>query len=62
MDWDLPEDEAVTLAGLVIDLAERIPNEGETVQLGDYRVTIKKRERHRLTLLQISRTAAPAED
>ena len=56
MDWDLPEDEAVTLAGLVIDLAERIPNEGETVQLGAYRVTIKKRERHRLTLLQISRT------
>ena len=55
MDWALPEDEAVTLAGLVIDLAERIPNEGETVQLGDYRVTVKKRERHRLTLLQISR-------
>ena len=56
MDWNLPEDEAVTLAGLVIDLAERIPNEGETLQFGDYRVTIKKRERHRLTLLQISRT------
>jgi len=58
MEWDLPEDEAVTLAGLVIDLAERIPNEGETVRLGDYRVTIKKRERHRLTLLEIGRTAA----
>ncbi len=56
MDWDLPEAEAVTLAGLVIDLAERIPNEGETVQFGAYRVTVKKRERHRLTLLQISRT------
>ena len=58
MDWDLPEDEAVTLAGLVIDLAERIPNEGETVSLGSYRVTVKKRERHRLTLLHISKTTA----
>ena len=62
MDWDLPEDEAVTLAGLVIDLAERIPNEGETVRLGDYQVTIKKRERHRLTQLQISRAERPTED
>jgi len=55
MDWDLPEDDAVTLAGLVIDLAERIPNEGETVTLGHYRVTVKKRERHRLSLLEIAR-------
>jgi Mg2+/Co2+ transporter CorB len=55
MDWDLPEDDAVTLAGLVIDLAERIPNEGETVSLGRYRITVKKRERHRLSLLEISR-------
>ena len=62
MDWDLPEDEAVTLAGLVIDLAERIPNEGETVRLGDYQVTIKKRERHRLTQLQINRAERPTED
>ncbi len=62
MDWDLPEDEAVTLAGLVIDLAERIPNEGETVRLGLYRVTVKKRERHRLTLLQIGKTTATDDD
>jgi Mg2+/Co2+ transporter CorB len=55
MDWDLPEDEAVTLAGLVIDLAERIPNEGESVGFGRYRVTVKKRERHRLSLVEISR-------
>jgi Mg2+/Co2+ transporter CorB len=54
MDWDLPEDEAVTLAGLVIDLAERIPNEGETVHLGRYRITVRKRDRHRLSMLQIS--------
>ena len=55
MDWDLPEDEAVTLAGLVIDLAERIPNEGESVGFGRYRVTVKKRERHRLSLVEICR-------
>lgn len=59
MDWDLPEDEAVTLAGLVIDIAERIPNEGETISYGRYRLTVKKRERHRLTQVQISRVALP---
>jgi Mg2+/Co2+ transporter CorB len=59
MDWDLPEDEAVTLAGLVIDLAERIPNEGETLTFGRYRVTVKKRERHRLSLVEISRMPLP---
>lgn len=53
MEWDLPEDEAVTLAGLVIDLAERIPNEGETLTFGRYRLTVRKRERHRLSLLEI---------
>ena len=62
MDWDLPEDDAVTLAGLVIDLAERIPNEGETVTLGRYRVTVKKRDRHRLSLLEIARLEPMPED
>ena len=62
MDWDLPEDDAVTLAGLVIDLAERIPNEGETVSLGLYRVTVKKRDRHRLSLLEIARLEPISED
>ncbi len=59
MDWDLPEDEAVTLAGLVIDIAERIPNVGETIAFGRYRLTVKKRERHRLTQVQISRVELP---
>jgi Mg2+/Co2+ transporter CorB len=59
MDWDLPEDEAVTLAGLVIDLAERIPNEGETIAYGRYRLTVRKRERHRLSLVEISRVPLP---
>jgi Mg2+/Co2+ transporter CorB len=62
MDWDLPEDEAVTVAGLVIDLAERIPNEGETIAFGRYRLTVRKRERHRLSLVEISRVPLPEDD
>jgi Mg2+/Co2+ transporter CorB len=62
MDWDLPEDEAVTLAGLVIDLAERIPNEGETIAFGRYRLTVRKRERHRLSLVEVSRVPLPEDD
>ena len=50
----------MTLAGLVIDVAERIPLEGETLTIGRYRVTVKKRERNRLSVLTISR-AEPEE-
>ena len=61
LDWDLPEDDAVTLAGLVIDVAERIPLEGETLAIGPYQVTVRKRERNRLSLLTISRADPDAD-
>ena len=62
LEWDLPEEDAVTLAGLVIDVAERIPLEGETLAIGRYRVTVKKRERNRLSVLTISRAEPDESD
>lgn len=61
-DWALPEDEAVTVAGLVMQVARRIPREGETVSVAGYRIEILERRRHRLVRLRIGPSAeiAPA--
>lgn len=59
-DWALPEDEAVTVAGLVMQVARRIPREGETVSVAGYRIEILERRRHRLVRLRI-RPPAEAE-
>lgn len=52
-DWALPEDEAVTVAGLVMQVARRIPREGEAVAVSGYRIEVLERRRHRLVRLRI---------
>jgi len=52
-DWALPEDEAVTVAGLVMRFARRIPAEGEEVTIAGYRITVVERRRHRLVRLAV---------
>ena len=37
MDWDLPDDEATTIAGLVIHEARTIPDTGQTFTFYGYR-------------------------
>lgn len=55
MDWELPEDEAATLAGLVIETLGRIPETGETFRIGDYAFEVVRRQRHRLARLRVRR-------
>ena len=53
--WALPEDNAVTVAGLVIDFARRIPEPGETFLIGGYDIEVLEREQARLTKLRVRR-------
>ncbi|MEI4261199.1 HlyC/CorC family transporter [Roseovarius sp. D0-M9] len=53
MGWDLPEEDAVTMAGLVIDFARRIPEQGETFTVHGHTIEILERERTRLTKLRL---------
>ncbi|GBD43796.1 Magnesium and cobalt efflux protein CorC [bacterium HR40] len=55
MEWDLPEGEAATLAGLVMEVAGRIPEAGETLKIDGYEVEVVRRQRHRLALLRVRR-------
>jgi len=54
MDWDLPDDEAVTVAGLVIHEAQAIPEAGQIFQFHSHRFQILKRQRNQITSVRIS--------
>ena len=54
MDWNLPDDEATTIAGLVIHEARSIPEPGQTFTFHGFRFRILRRERNRITALRIT--------
>ncbi len=53
MNWDLPDEEAVTVAGLLIHEARRIPDAGQTFAFHRHRFTVLERKVNRITKLQI---------
>lgn len=54
LDWRLPDDEATTIAGLVIHAAQTIPEPGQNFTFFGYRFRILKRQRNRITSLKIT--------
>jgi Mg2+/Co2+ transporter CorB len=60
MDWDLPDEEATTIAGLVIHEAQTIPNPGQAFTFHDYRFEVLSRRRNRITSLRVTPLRAKA--
>ena len=54
MDWQLPDDEWVTVAGLVIHEAQTIPDPGQTFIFHKHRFQVLRRQRNQITALKIS--------
>jgi len=54
MAWDLPDDEATTIAGLVIHEARAIPVQGQKFAFHGFRFEVLRKQRNRLTLLRLS--------
>ncbi|MEX1306301.1 MAG: HlyC/CorC family transporter [Rhodovibrionaceae bacterium] len=54
-DWKLPDEEASTVAGLVLYEARRIPDVGQVFTFHGYRFEILGRERNRITLVKVAR-------
>jgi len=52
-DWSLPDDEANTVAGLVIHEAQMIPNEGQVFSFHGMRFEVLKREKNRIKELKL---------
>ncbi|MDT8855775.1 HlyC/CorC family transporter [Paracoccaceae bacterium Fryx2] len=53
MDWNLPDDEANTVAGLVIHEAQTIPTEGQVFSFHGFRFEVAARKENRLVKLKI---------
>jgi CBS domain containing-hemolysin-like protein len=59
----LPEGDYETLAGMVLERLGRIPDVGDDLDVGDWRLTVMRRERNRIAELRLSHhgdTTAPA--
>ncbi|MEN0087456.1 MAG: HlyC/CorC family transporter [Pseudomonadota bacterium] len=53
MDWSLPDDEATTVAGLLIHEAQMIPEEKQVFTFHGKRFSVLRRERNRITKLRL---------
>jgi Mg2+/Co2+ transporter CorB len=54
MDWNLPDEHAVTIAGLVIHEARAIPEPGQNFLFHGHRFQILRRQRNQITSLRVS--------
>jgi Mg2+/Co2+ transporter CorB len=54
MDWNLPDGEATTVAGLVIHEARSIPDVGQSFTFHGFRFNVLRKARNRITALRIT--------
>ena len=53
-DWELPEEDATTIAGLVIHEAQVIPNVGQSFEFFGFGFEVLRRQRNQITALRIT--------
>ncbi|HEX5847411.1 MAG TPA: HlyC/CorC family transporter [Rhodoplanes sp.] len=54
MDWNLPDHDATTIAGLVIHEARSIPEPGQSFTFHGFRFQVLRKQRNRITSLRIT--------
>ena len=54
MDWRLPDEEATTIAGLVIHEARAIPEVGQAFNFYGFRFEVMRKQRNRITSLKVT--------
>jgi Mg2+/Co2+ transporter CorB len=54
MDWALPDEEATTVAGLVLHEAQTIPDAGQAFTFHGFRFEVLRRQRNRLTSIRVT--------
>jgi Mg2+/Co2+ transporter CorB len=55
MDWNLPDEAATTIAGLVIHEAQMIPEPGQTFAFYGFRFEVLRKQRNQITALKIGK-------
>jgi len=54
MDWNIPDDEATTIAGIVIHEARSIPEPGQSFTFHGFRFQVLRKTRNRITALRVA--------
>jgi Mg2+/Co2+ transporter CorB len=54
LDWNLPDDEAITIAGLVIHESRTIPEPGQRFAFFGYKFEVLRRQRNQITALLVT--------
>ena len=62
LDWHLPDEQATTVAGLVIHEAQLIPEVGQVFSFHGFRFEILRKARNRVTLMRITPQQTTDED
>jgi len=55
MDWKIPDDEASTLSGLVIEVAQKLPKEKEIIKIKDYKFKVLNRKKTTISKLLVEK-------
>lgn len=58
LDWELPDEEASTIAGLVLHESRRIPEVGQTFMFYGFRFEVLRRRHHQITAIRITPPAS----
>ncbi len=53
LGWNLPEAEATTIAGFVINEMKKIPNQGEFITIDNLKIVVKKKTQNRIKTLSV---------
>ena len=61
-DWALPDDEAATIAGLLLHEARTIPEIGQVFTYHGFTFEVRGRQRNQITLLRLAPPAAATAD
>jgi Mg2+/Co2+ transporter CorB len=54
LNWNLPDEEATTIAGLVIHDARMIPEVGQVFNFHGFRLEVLKKRKHQVTSLKLT--------
>ncbi|MGE5505987.1 MAG: HlyC/CorC family transporter [Actinomycetota bacterium] len=61
-EWRLPDDEAATIAGLVLHESRQIPQPGQAFLFHGFRFEVLRRQRNQITALRVTPPAPPSEE
>jgi Mg2+/Co2+ transporter CorB len=62
LDWSLPEDDANTIAGLIINQIGRIPEKGDKLKVFDLNVTIRRKVSNKISSIILQKKETIQED